>query len=1046
MNIAEASVRFPITVIVRVLLVLVLGYVCMTFLVVELKPDTEQPVLVVSTRFPGAAPEEVEGEITTRFEDNISGVSNLLYTQSFSPYGQSFVVMFFKPGTNLDLAAAELQRNLDRVTDLPSAVQKPQIFKASERVNLPVYQFALTGDVDIVTMSTWADREIAPRIKRIEGVGDCQFDGNRNREMRITFDPERLKARRLTVSDIKSFIDKTNLNRSGGYFIEGTREWTVRTVGELLTSEQFRKVIISKPGDPIIHLHDVAVIEDMYERPDSYCRINGVPGIAFSVFNQVGANIVHTIDLVDRELKSMNKEYGPQGAKLQKIYDQSMYIRDAIAIVRESLVEAIILVLLVLFVFLKNWRSIFIVATSIPVSIIGTFIGMYAFGYSINVLSLAGLALSIGLVVDDAIVVLENIYRHRYEEGKNIIRACVDGTREVGMAAFMATLTTAAVFMPVLLLRGEVGTLFAPVAFIISVAVFVSLFDAFTVVPMMASRWMREEKRPAGILKRVLAPLYFLDVIGGKVADGFMWSLGFFMGGFARKAFLIVFVVAVFGLSHWLLPGMGYLPTGGTNLIRMQVECFEGTSLDENSRLMEIMEDRWRSIKGVRHIVAIPNRNSFRNMVYLVCEREEDSGVAITTIQKQAAAAARDLPLKAINPIQFPLFGNIFSRSNVVDVRVTGKSYAIIESLVDQIMEIGKNTSGIIFRYTDLALKKPQVEIRVDHQRAAHLGFEVRDIADAIEAAVGGQKTTSQYDVDGRYFYIRVMGQEADFKTVSDVGRIILTSPRNPDIQVPLASVASVETTFGPLQITHYNSRRNSRVQFTIQGRPLGDVFTEVVSKINSTVAFPVGYTVLPFGAVNELKKLLDAVNFVLPLSVLLVYLLLVMQFQSFVRPLSILLSVPLSIVGANVLVRATNIPFDSFTILGYIMMVGLVVKNAILLITYAVQLMDEHGVARDEALMLASKRRMRPIFMTAISMILGMLPLALKNGAGAEIYNGLATAVIGGLSIATLFTLIFIPVVYTILDDIKALVWRVKPVDFDEAVAQGSPESTQPR
>ena len=499
MNVAESSVRFPITVIVRVLLVLVFGYVCLTFLTVELKPETEQPVLMVRTLFPGAAPEEVEGEVTNRFEEQINGVTNMVNTFSFSPYGYSHIMIFYKPGTNLDLAAAELQRNIDRVRDLPKDVQKPQIFKASERITLPVYQFALTGNVDIVTASTWAEKEIAPQIQRIPGVGDCQFDGNRNREIRITFDAERLKARRMTVSDLKSFIDRTNLNQSGGYFVEGTREWTVRTVAELLTPEAFRSVVISKPGEPMVYLSDVATIADKYERPDSYCRINGVPGIVFNVFGQVGANIIQTIDLIDRELALIKKEYGPYGAKFQKIYDQSNYIRDAVNIVRECLIEAILLVLLVLFVFLKKWRSIVIVGTSIPVSVIGTFIGMYIFGYSINVLSLAGLALSIGLVVDDAIVVLENIYRHRYEEGKDIVTACIDGTREVGMAAFMCTLTTAAVFMPILMLRGEVGTLFGPVAFIISFAIFVSLFDAFTVVPMLASRWMREEREPTGL-------------------------------------------------------------------------------------------------------------------------------------------------------------------------------------------------------------------------------------------------------------------------------------------------------------------------------------------------------------------------------------------------------------------------------------------------------------------------------------------------------------------------------------------------------------------
>jgi len=348
MNVAESSVRYPITVIVRVLLVIVFGYVCATFLSVELKPDTEQPVIVVVTRFSGSPPEEVEGEITNRFEENISGVSNMLYTQSFSRQGESLILIFYRPGTNLDLAAAELQRNIDRVRDLPQQVEKPQIFKASDRVSLPVYQFALTGDVDLVTMSTWADRDIAPRIKRISGVGDCQFDGYRTREMRITFDLERLKARRITVSEIKTIIDQTNVNQSGGYFVEGTREWTIRTVGELLNSEAFGKVIISKPREPVVYLSDVAQIEDRYERPDSYCRIDGKPGIIFNVFNQVGANVVQTIDSVDSELQLLRKDYGPRGAKFQKIYDQSNYIRDAVQVVKESLVEAIALVLLVL--------------------------------------------------------------------------------------------------------------------------------------------------------------------------------------------------------------------------------------------------------------------------------------------------------------------------------------------------------------------------------------------------------------------------------------------------------------------------------------------------------------------------------------------------------------------------------------------------------------------------------------------------------------------------------------------------------------------------
>ena len=393
----------------------------------------------------------------------------------------------------------------------------------------------------------------------------------------------------------------------------------------------------------------------------------------FSVLNQAGANILDTIKSVDSELQLLQKDYGPRGAKFQKMYDSSQYIRDAVRVVKDSLIEAIVLVLLVLFVFLKNWRSIFIVATSIPVSIVGTFIGMYLAGYSINVLSLAGLALSIGMIVDDAIVVLENIYRHRYEEGKSIIRACVDGTSEVGMAVLMSTLTTAAVFMPVLMLTGEVGTLFGPVAFIISVAIFLSLFDAFTVVPMLASRWMKEQREPEGLMKRIMSPLRRLWTgWETKSRTGSYDPLKFFLGGWRRKAALVISVLGLFVLSYWALPGMGYLPTGGTNLIKVQVETAEGTSLDENSRLMGILEDRWKQIKGVQNIIAVPNRQVSRNVIFLVCDREEDSGVPIETIARQAYETSRDLPFKSLNPIQFPLFGNIDTRSNIVDLRVMG--------------------------------------------------------------------------------------------------------------------------------------------------------------------------------------------------------------------------------------------------------------------------------------------------------------------------------------------------------------------------------------
>ena len=1038
MKLAESSVKFPITVMVRVLLVFVFGYVCLTFLDVELKPDTSPPVLAIVTEFPGAAPEEVEGEVTNRFEQYISGVSNLMATFGYCYYGQSFIFTLYRPGTNLDLAASELERNLQRVDNLPDEVQKPQILKATDFVNFPVYQFALTGKVAPVIMSTWGDLDIAPRMKRIHGVGDCQFQGSRTRQMRISFDPERLKARHLTVAQVKDCIDRANINRSAGYFVRGPMEWTVRTIGELKDAAAFGNVIISEPGEPPVYLKDVARIRDMYQRPDSDCRIDGKPGLVFSVYNEAGADIVKLIADVNKELHKLRQEYGPQGVEFTKLYDQSLFIRDAVDIVKGCLIQAVVLILLVLLIFLKRWRSILITALSIPVSLIATFIGMYLFGYSINVISLAALALAIGMIVDDSIVVLENIHRHRYEEGKDRFTACVEGTREVGMAAFMSTLTVAAVFVPVLMLKGEVGTLFGPVAFVVSFAIFVSLLDAFTVVPMLAFRWMKPPSESGETFGLLSAPLSVLDGIGQRIASGIQVALGFFLKGKGRRVILILAAIGAFAASWSILPGFNYLPVGGAAFIRVDVECVQGTNLETKSRLLKVLEDRWRHIKGIKHIIAAPDRNMFKNMLYLICEDTRISGVSLEDISAQAADQARDLPFRSVNFIRFPLFGNIYLRSNVVDFRIIGQDLGVIHNLVGQFMDVGKTVDGVVFRYTDMALKKPEIHVLVDRDRAHKLGFRVQDIADAVEAAVGGQRTKNQYNVDDRYFYIRVMGSETEMNSLSDVRNIVLTSHADEDVQVPLSSVASVEPSHGPLHITHFNGKRSARVQFTVAGRSLNQVFEDVVSKVKATIHFPHGYMAIPFGSINELHRLSKAMGFVFPLSAAVVYLLLVMQFQSFIRPLAIMFSVPLSLIGANLAVAFLGVPLDAFTMLGYIMMIGLVVKNSILLVTYTVHLTDLQGVACEDALRLAVKRRMRPIFMTAIAMVLGMLPLALTKGPAAEIYNGLATVVAAGLTVSSLFTLIFIPVVYAVLEQIRDRLRGGRPTTRD-LVEQGS-------
>lgn len=1032
MNVAVSSVRYPVTVIVRVVLVILFGLVSYTFLNVELTPNIDYPILAVVTTFPGEAVQDVEGEVTDRYEDAIAGVSRKLWTMSFTQPGVSVIVVVYETGTNLELAAAELQRNLDKVVDLPSAVEKPLIAKASYFLNMPAYQFSVAGDLDIVEVSTWVQKVFIPRIESIDGVGSVQTVGDRTREMRVTFDPERLKARRLTVEDVARSIDLANINQSAGYFTGGAREWTVRCIGELQTERDFRNVVISPPGKEVVYLSEVAEIRDHYRRPDSNCRVNGEPAILFSVYTQAGANIIQTIDGIDEELRSLRDEYGPRGIEFNRLFDQSDYIRDAVKSVARALVEAIVLVLIVLLVFLRSWRSVVIVAISIPVSVIGTLVAMYVFGQSINVLSLAGLTLAIGMIVDDSIVILENIFRYHFDEGKSIVEACVQGTREVGMAAFMCTLTTAAVFAPIFLMPPPIGTLFGAVAFVIAASVFVSLLDAFTVVPMLASRWIANSKASSPT-RLVTAPRDFLNWFGATASAGLISSLNFFLDRGIRKAILIVVVLMLFVISMRALPGMDFLPVGGTHLVKVSVEAVPGNNLQEITRLMELLADRCRKMNGVNHVISTPSRTVSQNEMYLVCHKVEESGVPTSKIVEDVLTASRDLPFRSVDPRQLPLFGNSMTRSDMVTVIVQGGSLDILRDLGDKIASLGESIRGVVNSRSALTLAEPQLEVRVDRTRAGLLGFTVRDVTDAATGAVGGYLTRTRYDVRGWYYYIRIMGNEKNVVNTDDVKNISLTSPTDPNVQISLDSVATVEAGYGPSQIRHLDSRRQNTIQFKVHGRPISEVHSEIDEKIASGVSFPVGYRIGHFGAVKMLKKMGERVLVILALSLALVYLLLVMQFQSFIRPLSILLSLPLSVAGANLLVGVTNVPLDAFTFLGYIMMVGLGVKNAILLVTYAVQLMEQQGVARNEALVLASKRRMRPIFMTSAAMIIGMLPLALRSGAGSEIYNGLAMAVIGGLSVSGLFTLIFVPVLYTLLDDLKKRFWKVAPIALDD-------------
>ena len=1003
MQLPEISIRRPVFATVLSLLILLVGWVSFTGLTVREYPKIDEPTVTVSTSFTGASSEVVESQVTKTLEDSLAGIEGVDVITSISRQERSQITVRFKLERDPDSAAADVRDKVSRVRQrLPQGIDEPVIAKV-EADAFPVIWLALSSDThDALQLSDFANRLAKPVLQTAPGAADVRVYGERKYAMRIWIDPDRLAAYRLTVQDVEDALRRSNLEVPAGRIESTLREFNVTAATDLQTPAQFRDVAIRNINGQTIRLGDVARVLQGPQDERTSVRLNGRDSISLGVIRQATANPLELSAGV-RQLLEKVKEDLPPGVNVDIANDNSVFIDRSIKAVYTTIAEAVVLVALVIFVFLRTLRASIIPLVTIPVSLIGTFALMALFGFSINTLTLLALVLAIGLVVDDAIVVLENIYRH-IEEGMKPFEAAIQGAREVGFAVVAMTLTLAAVYAPLAFTPGRTGRLFAEFALALAGAVVVSGFVALTLSPMLCSKLLRHNPNPGRFdrgMERVLTGM----------TRGYSRLLALALN--LRWAVVLVMVASAAG-SWWLLQTtkQELAPIEDRGVILASINGPDGATLAYTRRYAEAIERIGQDYPEFDRIFSnIGNPTVAQGNVFLRAKPWEERTRTTQEIAREIAPRMAALPGISAFPITPPSLGQGFRERPINYVIVTSDSYDNLSKVVRQFQDALAKNPGFVQVDTDLRLNKPEIRMDVDRERAADMGVNVDAIARTVETMLGGRIVT-RYKRDGEQYDVIVQTDSAQRSTPDDIDRLFVRG-RN-DAMIPLASLVKIREVVVPRELNHFGQRRSASITANLAPElALG----EALEFLDATAAeiLPPGYTTDLNGQSREFKSSSGSLAIVFALSLLFIYLVLAAQFESFVDPLVIMLSVPLSMLGALLALKFSGGTLNVFSQIGLITLVGLITKHGILIVEFANQL-REQGLDTLEAVKQSAALRLRPILMTTGAMVLGAIPLALASGAGAESRQQIGWVIVGGMSLGTLLTIFVVPTMYTLL------------------------------
>ncbi len=1026
MNLPELGVRRPVTTVAVFVVILILGLVSLSQLGIDLMPDITLPAVSITTTYPGAGPEDVETRVTRVIEDAVSTVPNVDKVTSTSQENVSAIIVYFKWGTNIDAAAMDVRDKLGFYAPfLPEDATDPLIFKFDASL-MPILFLGISAEESYPDLLKLVDDRLCDPIRRVAGVGSATVFGGLERQINVKVDAAALQARGLSIDMVTRMLQASNLNLPAGSLKTGSKEYIVRLPGEFRSVQEIGDVAIGNVRGVPIYLRDVATIEDGYAEPTRISRMDGKQSVMVIVQKQSGANTVEVANNVWKKIEEIRPTL-PRDVVVKSVYDGSTFIKQSIAGLAMTVLWASVLVVLVVLLFLRNLRASLIIAFIIPFSLVTAFILLRLANYTINIMSLSSLAIAIGMVVDNAIVIFENIYRHRTELEEAPREGAVFGAREVAMAVTASTLTTVVIFVPLLFVQGIAGILFRQLGYVLMFVLGASLFTSLYLTPMLSAQLLRVRNSNGNNEGSFSARLYARsEEAFRRVEEAYRRLLGWAL---RHKLAVLLTGLAVFAISLGMLRFVNteFFPQTDESQLRGVVELPVGTNLETTDDVMRQVEEVIAREVPEREVIIARCGTSRFGMGASMGQQEGSNiiyvqGTLVPRARRRASdreigqrlsKALQKIPgIKTVDFSPTDPFLAMFGGGKPIEVEVYGYDLEKTEGVARQIQEILAGIDGT----TDVVLSrgegKPEFWVVVDRAKAAALGLSVAQIGMALRTSFYGSDVV-KYREAGDEYSIFVQLREADRRSPEDIGDVAIMGPTG--TLIPLKSVARIEKRVAPVKIDRKNQQRIITVGCGVVGTSSGAVGKDL-RKALAKLPLPSDIEVKVTGAVEQQASSFNQLLFAMALGIVLVYLVMAAQFESLIDPLVIMFSVPFAVVGViwALLITGTTLSVNAF--IGMIMLVGIVVNNAIVLVDYT-NLLRARGLSIGEAVQTAGKRRLRPVLMTALTTIFGLLPMALSRSEGSETWVPLAVAVIGGLLVSTVITLVFVPTLYSLAE-----------------------------
>jgi HAE1 family hydrophobic/amphiphilic exporter-1 len=1014
-KLAEICVRRPVFAAMLILSMTVVGTVCFFLLGLDRFPNVDLPIVTVTTANPGASPTEIERELTERIEATVNTVAGIEELRSVSSEGVSNVVVQFHLGRSVDAAAAEVRQKVDLVlNDLPRTAEKPVVQKINSDA-ADVLLFAITSPRELTALTELVDKQIVDRLSSVSGVGKVTIYGGRSRELHILADLDKLRAHGLTVSDLAKALRAQNLELPGGALDQGQQSLTVKTMGKIERVEDFARIVVSQRNGYATRIGDIATVRDAGKEAKSIARQNGANAVVLAIAKQSGVNTVAVIDAVQERLAEIQPDL-PSDLQLTKIRDQSEFIRASLHSIEEHLIVGAILAAIVVYIFLGNLRSTIIAALAIPTSIITSFALMAALGYTLNLMTMLALTLMVGIVIDDAIVVLENIVKVMEERGLSPEQAAIEGTREIGLAVMATTLSLLAVFVPIGFMGGIVGMFMSSFGLTSAAAIAVSLLVSFTLTPSLAARWLRHSKAEHSSADSRLNR--WLDTTYTRLL---VWS----MANRGKVAVICVLVVAS-TIPLGMLTGFQFLAQDDESEFEVSVRLPEGSSLAATESVMEDMARLIRrDVPGVKSTLTVPGFNALQKVnqgsiiVRLVPpgERQQDQQALVAVTRAKLQHYPKEI-YTSVQPVD-PFSGG--EKNTEVQFVLRGPDLAKLEDYSARVLDIMKKNPKLADSDRSLLPGKPELRINVDRDRAADLGVNLEDIAGAVNTLYAGE-VVGNYGEGKNLYDIRLRASRSERGSAERLSEILVPRRVPGDTEqnglVPLSQLVRLEKAAGPGSIDRLNRQRQVTLYANLApGASQSEAVTAIREAVNS-LNMPPGYSEALTGNAKELEKTGYYFLLAVGLTFAFMYMVLAAQFESLIHPVTILLTLPLSIPFALLSSYLAGQQLNIFSMLGILLLFGVVKKNAILQIDHTNQLRTK-GMSRYDAIIAGNRDRLRPILMTTIALVAGMVPLVAGTGPGAATNRSIGLLVVGGQSLCLLLTLLAVPVFYSLFEDL---------------------------